>query len=69
MTRAHTVHLNPPWTRLHDRDVTPPTPVKARARAATPADRAMNARRTSARLESVREKAFRDMTMCSRPYL
>ena len=68
MSRALTVRLNPPWTDLHDRRGSPPQPVNTH-RTASAGERAMSSRRAEARLEALRERTFRELTMCSRPYL
>ena len=67
MTRSHTIHMNPPWTLLHER--APARPVFRRANAVSEVDGAVARRRLASRLESARERVFRDFTLCSRPYL
>ena len=67
MTRSHTIHMNPPWTLLHER--APTRPVVRRANPVSEAERALARRRLASRMESARERAFRDFTLCSRPYL
>jgi len=67
MTRSLSIHMNPPWTLLHERASSRPS--LPRAITVSEVDRAAASRRVADRLESVRERAFRDFALCSRPYL
>ena len=67
MTRSLSIHMNPPWTLLHERAAA--RPVFPRVNAVSEVDRAVARRRVADRLESARERAFRDFALCSRPYL
>jgi hypothetical protein len=68
MPRANTIHLNPPWTQLHDRHPVSPR-LEPRPAVRSAAEKAVSRRRELTRLESAREIAFRDFTLCGRPYL
>jgi len=67
MTQSRSIHMNPPWTLLRER----PSARRALPLVSTvsEAERAIAGRRTADRLESVRERTFRDFALCSRQYL
>ena len=67
MTQSRSIHMNPPWTLLHERpSVRPALP---RVSTVSEAERAISDRRAAATLESVRERTFREFALCSRQYL
>jgi hypothetical protein len=67
MTQSHSIHMNPPWTLLHERPSA--RPALPRVSTVSEAERAISDRRAADRLESIRERTFRDLALCSRQYL
>jgi hypothetical protein len=65
MAQANSIQIRQPWTLLHEREQ---RERRSEVDSVSKAERAAAARMIEARLSRLRDRAFTDVTMCSRPY-